>query len=46
MAVAMEELVAQTILQGADAMYGRFLDVTAGRKNVLSNATGKAYKKH
>lgn len=30
MAVAMEELVAQTILQGSDAMYGRFLDVTAG----------------
>ncbi|OEE69697.1 bifunctional isocitrate dehydrogenase kinase/phosphatase [Enterovibrio norvegicus FF-33] len=30
MAVEMEELVAQTILQGSDAMYGRFLDVTAG----------------
>lgn len=26
----MEDLVAQTILQGADAMFGRFLDVTAG----------------
>lgn len=27
---AMEQLVAHTILQGFDAMYGRFLDVTAG----------------
>ncbi|MGF1725980.1 bifunctional isocitrate dehydrogenase kinase/phosphatase [Photobacterium nomapromontoriensis] len=30
MATAMEQLVAHTILQGFDAMYGRFLDVTAG----------------
>lgn len=30
MTVAMDKLVAHTILQGADAMYGRFLDVTAG----------------
>lgn len=30
MSVSMEKLVAHTILQGADAMYGRFLDVTAG----------------
>ncbi|OEE68987.1 bifunctional isocitrate dehydrogenase kinase/phosphatase [Enterovibrio norvegicus] len=30
MAEAMEQLVAATILQGSDAMYGRFLDVTAG----------------
>ena len=30
MSVELESLVAQTILQGADAMYGRFLDVTAG----------------
>ncbi len=30
MTEAMKELVAQTILQGADAMYSRFLDVTAG----------------
>ncbi|MBY5948679.1 bifunctional isocitrate dehydrogenase kinase/phosphatase [Photobacterium rosenbergii] len=30
MTAAMEQLVAHTILQGFDAMYGRFLDVTAG----------------
>ncbi|MCG7587726.1 bifunctional isocitrate dehydrogenase kinase/phosphatase [Photobacterium sp. OFAV2-7] len=30
MAAVMEQLVAHTILQGFDAMYGRFLDVTAG----------------
>ncbi len=30
MKTAMDELVAHSILQGADAMYGRFLDVTAG----------------
>ncbi|GAL05948.1 isocitrate dehydrogenase phosphatase/kinase [Photobacterium aphoticum] len=30
MAAAMEQLVAHTILQGFDAMYGRFLDVTGG----------------
>lgn len=30
MTESMEELVAETILQGADAMYSRFLDVTAG----------------
>lgn len=30
MTSAMEQLVAHTILQGFDAMYGRFLDVTAG----------------
>ncbi|MDO6497844.1 bifunctional isocitrate dehydrogenase kinase/phosphatase [Photobacterium sanguinicancri] len=30
MTTAMEQLVAHTILQGFDAMYGRFLDVTAG----------------
>ncbi len=27
---AMAQLVANTILQGSDAMYGRFLDVTSG----------------
>lgn len=30
MSAAMEQLIAHTILQGFDAMYGRFLDVTAG----------------
>lgn len=30
MTAVMEQLVAHTILQGFDAMYGRFLDVTAG----------------
>ncbi|WP_413112998.1 bifunctional isocitrate dehydrogenase kinase/phosphatase [Thaumasiovibrio sp. DFM-14] len=30
MTTAMEQLVAHTILQGSDAMFGRFLDVTAG----------------
>ncbi len=29
MSTAMESLIAHTILQGFDAMYGRFLDVTA-----------------
>lgn len=29
MSAAMESLIAHTILQGSDAMFGRFLDVTA-----------------
>ncbi len=34
-------LVAQTILQGADAMYGRFLDVTAGALERFENEDWK-----
>lgn len=33
MSANMEQLVANTILQGFDAMYGRFLDVTAGAQH-------------
>ncbi|MGF1732638.1 bifunctional isocitrate dehydrogenase kinase/phosphatase [Photobacterium kasasachensis] len=37
MAAVMEQLVAHTILQGFDAMYGRFLDVTAGAQERFEN---------
>ncbi|WP_027253132.1 bifunctional isocitrate dehydrogenase kinase/phosphatase [Photobacterium halotolerans] len=37
MTAAMEQLVAHTILQGFDAMYGRFLDVTAGAQDRFEN---------
>lgn len=45
MAVAMEELVAQTILQGSDAMYGRFLDVTAGAQERFEARDWKSVQK-
>lgn len=37
MTAVMEQLVAHTILQGFDAMYGRFLDVTAGAQERFEN---------
>ena len=49
MAAVMEQLVAHTILQGFDAMYGRFLDVTAGAQERFESqnwaATHQALKK-
>ncbi len=36
----LELLIAQTILQGFDAQYGRFLEVTSGRSSVSSKPTG------
>ncbi len=38
MTAAMEQLVAHTILQGSDAMFGRFLDVTAGAQQRFEEA--------
>ena len=43
--VTMEELVAQTILQGSDAMYGRFLDVTAGAQERFEQQDWKSVQK-
>ena len=34
----LEKLVAQTILQGFDAQYGRFLEVTAGAQQRFEQA--------
>ncbi len=36
----LELLIAQTILQGFDAKYGRFLEVTSGRSSVSNKPTG------
>ncbi|MGO1239715.1 MAG: isocitrate dehydrogenase kinase/phosphatase AceK regulatory subunit, partial [Hafnia alvei] len=38
MAIGMEQLIAQTILQGFDAQYGRFLEVTAGAQQRFEKA--------
>ncbi|MBW7981870.1 bifunctional isocitrate dehydrogenase kinase/phosphatase [Enterobacillus tribolii] len=38
MTIGMEQLVAQTILQGFDAQYGRFLEVTAGAQQRFERA--------
>lgn len=38
MAVKLEHLIAQTILQGFDAQYGRFLEVTAGAQHRFEQA--------
>ncbi|MFD2179916.1 bifunctional isocitrate dehydrogenase kinase/phosphatase [Veronia pacifica] len=45
MTVTMEELVAQTILQGSDAMYGRFLDVTVGAQERFEQQDWKNVQK-
>lgn len=37
-----EQLIAQTILQGFDAQYGRFLEVTAGAQQRFENASWPA----
>ncbi|WP_087022115.1 bifunctional isocitrate dehydrogenase kinase/phosphatase [Thaumasiovibrio subtropicus] len=42
MTAAMEQLVAHTILQGSDAMFGRFLDVTAGAQQRFEQADWQA----
>ncbi|UTV27312.1 bifunctional isocitrate dehydrogenase kinase/phosphatase [Photobacterium atrarenae] len=42
MATGMEQLVAHTILQGFDAMYGRFLDVTAGAQDRFESQNWQA----
>lgn len=40
------ELIAETILQGFDAQYGRFLEVTSRvPSNVLKMLIGTVYKK-
>lgn len=39
-----ELLIAQTILQGFDAQYGRFLEVTSGRSSALKMPTGQRYR--
>lgn len=38
MAVKLEQLIAQTILQGFDAQYGRFLEVTASAQHRFEQA--------
>ena len=41
MAIGMEQLIAQTILQGFDAQYGRFLEITAGASSALKKRIGR-----
>ncbi len=38
MVAKLEQLIAQTILQGFDAQYGRFLEVTAGAQHRFEQA--------
>lgn len=38
MVTKLEQLIAQTILQGFDAQYGRFLEVTAGAQHRFEQA--------
>ncbi|MDQ1227697.1 isocitrate dehydrogenase kinase/phosphatase [Pantoea ananatis] len=45
-----ESLIAHTILQGFDAQYGRFLDITAGalpqaHNSVLNRPNGRRYSR-
>ncbi|ANI30367.1 isocitrate dehydrogenase [Yersinia entomophaga] len=42
MAISLEQLIAQTILQGFDAQYGRFLEVTAGAQQRFEQADWQA----
>lgn len=42
MAIGMEQLIAQTILQGFDAQYGRFLEITAGAQQRFEKANWAA----
>lgn len=42
MTLGLEQLVAQTILQGFDAQYGRFLEVTAGAQHRFEQADWQA----
>lgn len=42
MALSLEQLIAQTILQGFDAQYGRFLEVTAGAQQRFEQADWQA----
>ena len=41
----LELLIAQTILQGFDAQYGRFLEVTSGAQQRLNMPTGTRFSR-
>lgn len=41
----LELLIAQTILQGFDAQYGRFLEVTSGAQQRLNMPTGMRFSR-
>ena len=41
MAIGMEQLIAQTILQGFDAQYGRFLEITAGAQQRIGRLSNR-----
>ena len=43
MILTTEQIIAQTILQGFDAQYGRFLEITSGAQEGFEQADGMQF---